>query len=139
MVQQICLFMHDPREPHLHAIKRIIRYIHGTLSLGITISPSLKTDLIAYTGADWAGCPDTRRSTSGYCVFFNDTLISWSAKRQSVVSRSSAEDEYRGVANVVSECSWLQNLLLELHYPLQRASIVYTDNISATYLASNPV
>ena len=72
-------------------------------------------------------------------MFFNNTLISWSAKRQSVVSRSSAEAEYRGVANVVSECFWLQNLLLELHCPLQRASIVYTDNISATYFTSNPV
>ena len=85
------------------------------------------------------GLPDTRRSTSGYCVFFNDTMVSWSAKRQTVVSRSSAEAEYRGVANVVTECSWLQNLLLELHCPLQRASIVYTDNKSAMYLASNPV
>ena len=75
-VQQICLFMHDPRETHFHALKRIIRYIHGTLTLGITISPSSKTELVAYTDADWAGCPDTRRSTSGYCVFFNDTLIS---------------------------------------------------------------
>ena len=62
-------------------------------------------DLIAYTDAHWAVCPDTRRSTSGYCVFFNDTLISWSAKCQSAVSRSNAEAEYRRVANVVSEGS----------------------------------
>ena len=97
--------MHDHREHHLNAVKHIIRYIQGTLSLDITITLSPKIDLIAYTDADWAGCPDTLRSTSGYCVFFNDTLISWSDKRQSVVSRSSAEAEYRGVANVVFECS----------------------------------
>lgn len=59
-VQHVCLFMHDPRESHFHALKRIIRYIHGTVSLGITISPSPKCDLIAYTDADWGGCPDTR-------------------------------------------------------------------------------
>lgn len=117
-VQQICLFMHDPREPHFNALKRIIRYIHGTSRLGITIQPTLGMGIVAYTDADWAGCPDTRRSTSGYCAFLNDTLVSWSSKRQQVCSRSSAEAEYRGVANVVAECSWLRNLLLELHCPL---------------------
>lgn len=110
-VQQICLFMHDPREAHVNALKRILRYIKGTISHGLRLYRSTTTDLIAYSDADWAGCPSTRRSTSGYCVYLGNNLISWSSKRQATVSRSSAEAEYRGVANAVSETTWLRSLL----------------------------
>ncbi|XP_019096490.1 PREDICTED: uncharacterized protein LOC109130868 [Camelina sativa] len=138
-VKQICLYMHDPRESHLKALKRILGYLKGTLDHGLQLYPTQPTGLIAYTDADWAGCPSTRRSTSGYCNFHGDNLISWSFKRQHIVSRSSAEAEYRGVANVVAETTWLHNLLLELHCPLMKAIIVYCDNISAVYLSTNPV
>jgi hypothetical protein len=138
-VQQICLYMHDPREPHLAALKRILRYLQGTLSLGLTMRRSSPTELVVYTDADWAGCPDTRRSTSGYAVFLGDNLVSWSSKRQHTVSRSSAEAEYRAVANGVAEATWLRQLLIELQQPPPRATLVYCDNISAVYLSSNPV
>jgi len=104
-IQQVCLYMHDPREPHLAALKRILRYLRGTLSLGLTMRRSSPTELIVYTDADWAGCSDTRRSTSGYAVFLGDNLVSWSFKRQHTVSRSSAEAEYRAVANGVAEAT----------------------------------
>ncbi|GKB05718.1 ribonuclease H-like domain-containing protein, partial [Tanacetum coccineum] len=138
-VQQVCLYMHDPRDPHFTALKRILRYVHGTIDHGLELHVSSTAQLTAYTDADWAGCPVTRRSTSGYCVFFGDNLLSWSAKRHVTLSRSSAEAEYRGVANVVAETSWLRNLLLELHAPLSTATIVYCDNVSAVYLSTNPV
>ena len=64
-VQQVCLYMHDPRESHLAALKRILRYIRGTLHLGLFFRPSVQSDLVVYSDADWAGCPDTRRTTSG--------------------------------------------------------------------------
>ncbi|KAL9263001.1 Retrovirus-related Pol polyprotein from transposon RE2-like protein [Drosera capensis] len=138
-LQQICLHMHDPREPHMAALKRILRYLQGTLSYGLHLYSSSTADLLSYTDADWAGYPDTRRSTSGYCVFLIDNLISWSSKRQSTVSHSSTEAEYRGVANVVSESCWLCNLLLELHHPITKATVVYCDNVSTIYLTGNPV
>ncbi|KAJ9545500.1 hypothetical protein OSB04_025207 [Centaurea solstitialis] len=138
-VQQICLFMHDPREPHFNVLKRILRYLRGTLSMGLFLRPSSIDRLVSYTDADWAGCPDTRRSTSGFCVFLGDNLVSWSSKRQHVVSRSSNESEYRGIANAVAESAWLRNLLLELRLPLSRATVVFCDNVSAMYLANNPV
>ena len=138
-VQQICLHMHDPREPHLAALKRILRYISGTLHLGLLIRPSSHPELIVYSDADWAGCPDTRRSTSGYAVFLGDSLVSWSSKRQNTVSRSSTEAEYRAVANAVAEASWLRQLLSELHTPLRKTTLVYCDNISTVYMSSNPI
>jgi hypothetical protein len=138
-VQQVCLFMHDPREPHFALVKRILRYVKGTLSTGLHIGTGPVRSLTAYSDADWAGCPDSRRSTSGYCVFLGDTLVSWSSKRQTTVSRSSAEAEYRAVAHAVAECCWLRQLLQELHLPLQSATVVFCDNVSAVYMTANPV
>ena len=90
-VQQVCLYMHDPREPHLIALKWILRYIRGTLHLGLLLRPSSSTELVVYSDADWVGCPDTRKSTSGYAVFLGDNLVSWSSKRQQTVSRSALQ------------------------------------------------
>jgi hypothetical protein len=104
-VQQICLHMHDPREPHLTVMKRILRYLQGTPDYSLLLRRSSGSDLVIYTDDDWTGCPDTRRSTSGYAVFLGDNLVSWSAKRQTVVSRSSAEAEYHVVANGVAEAT----------------------------------
>ena len=128
-VQQVCLHMHTPREPHLTALKRILRYLCGSLDYGLLLRPSPTSELVVYTDADWAGCPDTHRSTSGYTVFLGTNLVSC----------SSAEAEYRVVANDVAEASWLRQLLHELHSPLQRATLVYCDNVSVVYLSTNPV
>ncbi|GJW38418.1 ribonuclease H-like domain-containing protein [Tanacetum coccineum] len=116
-VQQLCLYMHDPREPHLNAMKR----------------------LIAYSDTDRAGCPATRRSTSGYCVFLGDNLLTWSSKRQDTSSHSSVEAEYLGVANAVAETSWIHNLLRELYTPLFTTTLVYCDNVGVVYMSANPV
>ncbi|KAJ0436511.1 putative RNA-directed DNA polymerase [Helianthus annuus] len=139
VVQQVCLFMHAPRDSHFAFLKPILRYIKGTIDYGLRLTPSATSSLVAYYDADWGDCPDSRRSTSGFCVFLGNNLISWSSKRQQTVSRSSAEAEYRGVANAVAETSWLRNLLLELHIPVTRATVVYCDNISAVYLSDNSV
>ncbi|XP_021856786.2 uncharacterized mitochondrial protein AtMg00810-like [Spinacia oleracea] len=138
-VQHVCIFMHDPREPQLYALKRILRYIQGTIDHRLHLYPTSTLRLITYNDADWGGCPDTRCSTSGYCCFLGDNIISWFFKSQPTLSRSSAEAEYRGVENVVAEVCWLRNLLLELHCPLRQATIVYCDNVSAIYLSSNPI
>ncbi|GJV20114.1 ribonuclease H-like domain-containing protein [Tanacetum coccineum] len=137
--QQLCLYMHDPQEPHLNAMKRVLRYFRGTTDLGLQLLRSTTSQLIAYSDADWAGCPATSRSTSGYRVFLDDNLLTWSSKRQDTLSRSSAEAEYRGVANVVAETSWIRNLLRELHTSLFTATLVYCDNVSAVYMYANPV
>jgi hypothetical protein len=104
VVQQVCLFMHDPHKPHLAQIKRILRYVKGTLSLGLHINTDSVDSFATYSNADWGGCPDSRRSTFGYCVYHGDSLVSWSSKRQTTVSRSSGTAEYRVIAHVVVKC-----------------------------------
>jgi hypothetical protein len=84
-------------------MKRTLRYLQGTLDYGLLLRRSASSELTVYTDADWAGCPDTRRSTSGYTVFLGTNLVSWSSKRENVVSRSSAEAEYRAMTNGVAE------------------------------------
>jgi hypothetical protein len=138
-VQQVCLHMHDPREPHLTAVKRILWYLQGTLDHDLLLRHASTSNLVVYTDADWAGCLDTRWFTSGYVVLLGDNLIFWSSKRQNVVSRSSAEAKYRVVANNVVEACWLRQLLVELHSLLSRVTLVYSDNVSAIYLSTNPV
>ena len=92
-VQQACLHMHDPRECHLAVVKRILRYVRGTKSYGLHLQGTGVPKIIAYSDVDWAGCPDTRRSTSRYYIFLGDALVSWSSKCKATVSRSSAEAE----------------------------------------------
>src|SRR4029078_9071197 len=131
--------MHEPREYHLAALKRLLRYVRVTVDLGLVLHRSSSAELVVYTDADWAGCPDARRSPPGDAVFLGGNLVSWSSKRQPVVSRSSAEAEYRAVANGVAETSWLRQLLAELHSLLAKSTLVYCDNVSAVYLSTNPV
>nr|GEX14223.1 ribonuclease H-like domain-containing protein [Tanacetum cinerariifolium] len=126
----ICLYMHDPHDPYFTASKHILHYVRGTIDHGIQLHVSSTSQLTAYTDADWTGCPVTRWSTSGHCVFLGDNLLSLSAKRQVTLSRSSAETEYRVVANVVAETAWLRNLLLELYVPLSTSTLIYCDNVT---------
>ncbi|XP_023758317.1 uncharacterized mitochondrial protein AtMg00810-like [Lactuca sativa] len=138
-IQQVCMHMHAPRMSHLHALKHILRYVKGTIEIGIYLHHNSVSTLTACTDTDWVGCPDTHRSTSGYCVFLCDNLISWSAKRETIVSHSSTEAEYRGIVNVVAEICWLINLFLELrHHPI-RTSLAYFDNVGAIYMSENPI
>ncbi|GJU87623.1 ribonuclease H-like domain-containing protein [Tanacetum coccineum] len=139
VVQQMCLHMHDPLEPHFLALKRVFCYVYGKLDFGLQLYASSTRSLVAYSDVDWADCPSTRRSTSGLCVFFGDNLLSWSSKRQHTLCNSNVEAEYIVVANVVVETAWLRNLTHELHTPLFSAPLVYCDNVSAIYMTANLV
>jgi hypothetical protein len=86
--------MHSPTTAHWAAVKRILRYLKGTLDKGLHIQPSSSLTLNAYANTDWTGCPDDRRSTTGYLVFLENNLISLTSKKQSTVARSSTKAEY---------------------------------------------
>lgn len=110
-VNYVCQFMHEPTVHHFQLVKRILRCLKGTLDYGIRILSHSTLDLYGFSNADWAGCPTTRRSTTGYCTFLGTNCISWSAKKQNTVARSSAEAEYRAMASTTAELTWLSYIM----------------------------
>ncbi|XP_060670003.1 retrovirus-related Pol polyprotein from transposon RE1 isoform X5 [Ziziphus jujuba] len=132
-------FMRQPRHLHLAAVKRIIRYLIGTPSRGIFYKAHSSLILQAYSDADWAGCPDTRRSTTGWCMYLGDALISWKCQKQRKLSKSSIESEYRAMSSACSEIVWLRRLLSELGFPRADPTPLYADNMSAIRITVNPV
>ncbi|BBG96553.1 Seven transmembrane MLO family protein [Prunus dulcis] len=108
--------MHAPRTTHLQAIKRILRYLKGSLGRGILMKKNGNTNIIGYSDADWAGCTVDRKSTTGYCTFVGGNLVTWKSKKQNVIARSSAEAEYRAMASLTCELIWLRSLLNDLGF-----------------------
>ncbi|XP_022041779.1 uncharacterized mitochondrial protein AtMg00810-like [Helianthus annuus] len=138
-VNQVSQFLHAPTIAHFQEVKRILRYLKGSLAFGLHYSRSTHTSLLGYSDADWARCLETRRSTYGYSIFLGGNLISWSAKKQPTVARSSCESEYRAMANTAAEIVWITHLLQELHaLPPDRPTIL-CDNQSAIFLTQNPI
>ena len=137
-VHQLCQFMSNPTSLHLEAAKRALRYLRGTLHHGICFSPG-PLSLTAFSDADWAGDPTDRRSTTGLLVFLGPNPISWSAKKQPTVSRSSTEAEYRALATTAAELSWFRILFKELKIFLPYVPVIWCDNVSAIALSANPV
>ncbi|XP_028097668.1 uncharacterized protein LOC114297432 [Camellia sinensis] len=137
-VNQACQYMHAPTNAYFALLKPILRFVQVSLSHGLTFCPS-SFELQVFSDSNWTGDTIDHKSTSGYCVFLGSNLISWSAKKQPTVSRSSTEVEYRSLAHATAELSWLQMLLHDLSLPLVTTPLLLCDNLSAIALASNHV
>ncbi|CAM8901980.1 unnamed protein product [Rhodiola kirilowii] len=132
-------FMHIPTEDHLKAANRLLRYLKNAPAQGIFFSASSQLKLSIYCDADWAACPKTHRSITGYCTLLGDSLISWKTKKQSIVSRSSAESEYRAMAAASSEVLWLIRLFADMKVFIPTPVSIFCDNQAAIHIAKNPV
>ncbi|KAL2242389.1 UNVERIFIED_CONTAM: Retrovirus-related Pol polyprotein from transposon RE1 [Sesamum indicum] len=137
--QQLSQFVQEPCEEHWLAAVHLIRYLKGNATSGLFFPANNETNLTAFSDADWATCSKTRRSTTGYCIFMGACPISWKSKKQSTVSRSSAEAEYRSMAATVCEVVWVNNLLKDLHIQVQTPIPFYCDNKAALHITENPV
>ncbi|KAM2653586.1 hypothetical protein EV2_025207 [Malus domestica] len=131
--------MQHPRKPHYDAALRVLRYLKDTPGQGILFSSQSLLQMKAFFYADWAGCLVIRRSTTGYCVFLGDSLISWKSKKQKTVSLSTTEAEYRLMAATCCELTWLQSLLCDLRIKDMGAAVLHCDNQKAFHIAANPV
>ncbi|XP_070053376.1 uncharacterized mitochondrial protein AtMg00810-like [Nicotiana tomentosiformis] len=109
-VQILSQFMQAPRDSHLTAAFHLLRYLKKDPTLGVFFSNSPDCSIKAYCDSDWAACPDSRRSVTGYIVLLGDNPISWKSKKQEIVFLSSAEAEYRSLRKVVGELVWLSKL-----------------------------
>lgn len=136
-VSVVSRYAANPTESHWKAVKRIFRYLKGTIDFELAYKGDLQK-LRGYSDADWAGDLDTRRSTSGYVFNVGSGAISWLSKRQATVALSSCEAEYQAETQATKEAIWLQGLLQHLTGEQPQATIIYCDNQGAIALAKNP-
>lgn len=137
-VNSVCQYMTTPSDLHWLLVKRILRYIQGTLDYGLKFANG-PWQLTAYSDADWAGYVNTRRSTTGFVVFLCPNAISWQSKKQPYVSQSSTKAEYRALAHTSTDISWIRHVLQDLKMFLPQQPVLHCDNLSALALSSNPV
>jgi hypothetical protein len=138
-VSVVSRYIHDPREGHMDAVYQILRYLKNASGKRLIFRKNGHLNIEGYCDSDWASCSDDRKSTSGYCMFIGDNLVSWKSKKQTVVARSTAEAEYRAMALGVTEMLWLRALLVELKIDQRAQMKLWCDNKSAISIANNPV
>ncbi|XP_019156546.1 PREDICTED: uncharacterized protein LOC109153176 [Ipomoea nil] len=138
-VNRLCQHMHTPTMAHWGMLKRVLRYVKGTSDLVLFVRRSVSTDIHAFSDSDWAGNPTDRKSTSGFAVYLGGNLVSWSCRKQRTVARSSTEAEYKVLADVSAEVTWLVSLLREIGLSPESPPKLWCDNLGATYLCANPV
>jgi hypothetical protein len=136
-VNNVCQFLHPPTSVHWEAVKRILWYV--ILKIGVKFIKFISTIVSVFADANWAGCPNDRRSTGGFAIFIGPNLVLWSARKQSTVFKSSTEAEYKALANATAKVMWIQMLLNELGVCSPKRAQLWCDNIRATYLVCKPV
>ncbi|XP_019434682.1 PREDICTED: uncharacterized protein LOC109341272 [Lupinus angustifolius] len=128
-----------PTNLHYKALCRVLRYIKGSPGQGLYYPNSSILQLKAFSDADWAACMDSRRSTTGCCVFLGDSLVSWKAKKHNTMAKSSSEAEYRALAFTSCEIQWLTYLLENFKVHFIQPALLYCDNDSARYIDANSI
>jgi len=131
-------FQANPKEAHLNAVKRIIKYVKGTVNHGLWYSRDSGTELLGFSDADWAGNLEDRKSTSGGCFFLGKNLVSWFSKKQNSISLSTAEAEYIAAGSCCTQLLWMKQMLNDYGLKFSSADL-HCDNTSAINIAKNPV
>lgn len=130
--------MHSSTVDHWSFVKRILRYLKYMSHHGLFLSPNSNIRLQAFSNADWAGDPLDRKSTCD-CIYLGKNLISWCSRKQRTVARSSTEAEYKAIADAAAEITWLQSLFKEVGFSQNEITLLWCNNIGATYFFVNPI
>ncbi|GJX80443.1 putative ribonuclease H-like domain-containing protein [Tanacetum coccineum] len=130
-------FQVTPKTTHLHAVKRIFRYLKGQHKLGLWYPRDSPFDLEAFSDSDYAGASVDRKSTTGGCQFLGKRLISWQCKKQTIVANSTTEAEYVAAANCCGQVLWIQNQMLDYGFNFMNTNI-YIDNERSICIVKNP-
>nr|CAD1821571.1 unnamed protein product [Ananas comosus var. bracteatus] len=138
-VSLVSQFMHSPQTSHMNSVNKILRYLKSDPGKGILMRKNGNLNIVGYSDADWAGCPIDRHSITGYCTLLGDNLVTWKSKKQNVVSRSSAEVEYRAMASTACELVWLKALLKDMGFNHDGPIQMKCDNQAAIHISTNPV
>nr|XP_016497728.1 PREDICTED: uncharacterized mitochondrial protein AtMg00810-like [Nicotiana tabacum] len=138
-VQTLSQFMQKPKRSHMEAAQRVVRYVKNQPGQGILLSTEKKNIVTAYCDADGVACPLTRKYVIGFFIMYGDSLVSWKSKKQSTISRSSAESEYRSIASTVVEIVWILGLFKDIGVPVALLVTIHTDSKAAIQIAANPV
>ncbi|XP_019244601.1 PREDICTED: uncharacterized protein LOC109224480 [Nicotiana attenuata] len=138
-VQVLSQFMNALKQSHYDAALRVVKYIKNCPGQGLLMSSKQSRKVFALCDADWASCSVTRKHITGFCIKPGDSMISWKSKKSSTVSRSSAEVEYRSMASIMVELTWIHGLPEELGMQVYLPKELYCDNKVAIQIASNPM
>jgi hypothetical protein len=141
VVIKMSQFSANPSEDHLNRALSgyIIQYLAYSKNMSIMFNGlACDSGFSAYCDTDWAGDQETRCSTTGYCIFLSDAIISWSSRCQQVVALSSTEAEYIAMTKVAKQIEWLRNIFTEIGHEIQHPIPLNCDNQGAMFLASNP-
>jgi hypothetical protein len=138
-VSLINSYMENPTEMHLLAAKRILRYLQGTRDFGLFYKKGEKLELFGFTDSDYARDQDDRRSTSGYVFMLGTSAVSWSSKKQQIVTLSTTEAEFIAATACACQVIWLRKIIEELQFQQIEATTVFYDNNLEIKLSKNPV
>lgn len=139
VVQTLSQFMQHPKTSHMEAALRVLRYLKSAPGFGILLSTQSSPSITSFCESDWGTCPMSRRSVTGFCIKLGESLISWKTKKQSTISRSSAEAEYRAMANTTCEITWISGLLKDMGVNISQPTTLYCDNKAAIHISEHPI
>lgn len=138
-VQRLSEFMKSPKQSHMNAAIRVLGYLKSAPALGILLSAASDLTITAYCDSVWDSCPLSRWSFTGYITKLGLFAISWKTKKHNIVSRSSAEAEYRSMATTICEIIWLRILLIDMGLNIDQPTVLYCDNQAAIHIFANPL
>lgn len=142
IVQVVCMvarFQDAPKQSHVNVVRRIFKYLQGTLDYGLCYPKNGDFSLEAYTDADWARCIDDRKSTSGGALFLCGRLVSWHNKKQESIYLSAVEAEYIAIATCCSQVLWMKQILMDIQVEYADPIFIKCDNSSAINISKNPI